>query len=38
VGTIGFKVNEGPAILARHDRLFLTYSAAATDYHYCMVC
>jgi GH43 family beta-xylosidase len=34
--TIGFKVNEGPAILARNGRLFLTYSAAATDYHYCM--
>jgi GH43 family beta-xylosidase len=34
--TIGFKVNEGPALLARNDRLFLTYSAAATDYHYCM--
>jgi GH43 family beta-xylosidase len=34
--TIGFKVNEGPAVLARNGRLFLTYSAAATDYHYCM--
>ena len=34
--TIGFKVNEGPALLARNGRLFLTYSAAATDYHYCM--
>jgi len=34
--TIGFRVNEGPAILARNGRLFLTYSAAATDYHYCM--
>lgn len=34
--TIGFKVNEGPAMLARNGRLFLTYSAAATDYHYCM--
>ena len=33
---IGFKVNEGPALLARNGRLFLTYSAAATDYHYCM--
>ena len=34
--TIGFRVNEGPALLARNGRLFLTYSAAATDYHYCM--
>jgi GH43 family beta-xylosidase len=33
---IGYKVNEGPAILARNGRLFLTYSAAATDEHYCM--
>lgn len=32
----GFKVNEGPAILARHGRLFLTYSASATDARYCM--
>lgn len=34
--TIGFKVNEGAAILARNGRLFLTYSAAATDANYCM--
>ena len=33
---IGFKVNEGPAILQRHGKIFLTYSASATDYHYCM--
>ncbi|ESQ88691.1 glycoside hydrolase family 43 protein [Asticcacaulis benevestitus] len=33
---IGFKVNEGPAVLARHGRLFLTYSASATDANYCM--
>lgn len=33
---IGYKVNEGPAILARNGRLFLTYSASATDEHYCM--
>ncbi len=32
----GFKVNEGPAILARNGRLFLTYSASATDARYCM--
>ena len=34
--TIGYKVNEGPAILARNSRLFLTYSASATDENYCM--
>jgi GH43 family beta-xylosidase len=33
---IGFKVNEGPALLARNGRVFLTYSASATDYNYCM--
>ncbi len=32
----GFLVNEGPALLARHGRLFLTYSASATDHRYCM--
>jgi GH43 family beta-xylosidase len=32
----GFKVNEGPAILARHGKLFMTYSASATDARYCM--
>lgn len=32
----GYKVNEGPAILARNGRLFLTYSASATDANYCM--
>lgn len=32
----GFKVNEAPAVLARHGRLFLTYSASATDARYCM--
>jgi GH43 family beta-xylosidase len=32
----GFKVNEGPALLERHGRLFLTYSASATDARYCM--
>ncbi len=33
---IGYKVNEGPAILQRNGRVFLTYSASATDEHYCM--
>ncbi|GFE80076.1 hypothetical protein GCM10011487_20760 [Steroidobacter agaridevorans] len=32
----GFKVNEGPAFLARHGRLFMTYSASATDDRYCL--
>ncbi|GGJ02390.1 glycoside hydrolase family 43 protein [Paenibacillus hunanensis] len=33
---IGFKVNEGPAVLHRNGRLFISYSASATDYNYCM--
>ena len=32
----GFKVNEAPALLARNGRLFMTYSASATDARYCM--
>ena len=32
----GFKVAEAPAILARNGRLFLTYSASATDDRYCL--
>jgi len=32
----GFKVNEAPAVLERHGRLFLTYSASATDARYCL--
>ncbi|THF72887.1 glycoside hydrolase family 43 protein [Cohnella fermenti] len=31
-----FLVNEGPAVLKRGGRIFLTYSASATDHHYCM--
>ncbi|GAA3353646.1 hypothetical protein GCM10017744_007930 [Streptomyces antimycoticus] len=34
--TRGFKVNEGPSALQRNGRLFLTYSASATDANYCM--
>ena len=34
--TRGFAVNEGPAVLIRHGRVFLTYSASATDENYCM--
>lgn len=33
---IGFKVNEGAAILKRNGKIFMSYSASATDYNYCM--
>jgi GH43 family beta-xylosidase len=33
---IGHNVNEGPAVLRRNRRLFLTYSASATDHNYCL--
>jgi GH43 family beta-xylosidase len=33
---IGFLVNEGPSVIKRNGRIFLTYSASATDHHYCM--
>jgi GH43 family beta-xylosidase len=33
---LGHRVNEGPAVLKKHGRLFLSYSASATDHHYCM--
>lgn len=32
----GFKVNEAPALLERNGKLFMTYSASATDARYCM--
>ncbi len=32
----GFKVNEGPSVLKRNGKIFLTYSASATDSTYCM--
>ncbi|VXC76599.1 Alpha-N-arabinofuranosidase [Sphingomonas sp. 8AM] len=32
----GFKVAEAPALLARNGRLFMTYSASATDARYCL--
>lgn len=34
--TRGFMVNEGPAVLVRHGRVLITYSASATDENYCM--
>ncbi|AZK46735.1 glycoside hydrolase family 43 protein [Paenibacillus lentus] len=33
---IGFKVNEGAAILKRNGKIFMSYSASATDHNYCM--
>ncbi|MBW7474766.1 family 43 glycosylhydrolase [Paenibacillus oenotherae] len=33
---IGFLVNEGPAVLIRNGKVFITYSGSATDHHYCM--
>ncbi|MFH8486897.1 glycoside hydrolase family 43 protein [Streptomyces longisporoflavus] len=33
---VGFKVNEGPSVIQRNGRVFLTYSASATDSNYCM--
>ncbi len=32
----GYKVNEGPAVLIKHGRIFVTYSASATDHRYAM--
>jgi GH43 family beta-xylosidase len=32
----GFLVNEGPAVLQKNNRIFMTYSASATDHRYCM--
>lgn len=34
--TQGFKVNEGPAVVVRHGRVWVTFSASATDSRYCM--
>ncbi|KAK1750363.1 glycosyl hydrolase [Echria macrotheca] len=33
---IGYKVNEGPAVIQRNGKIFISYSAAATDYNYCI--
>ena len=32
----GFWVNEGPAVLKGHGKIFISYSASATDENYCM--
>lgn len=34
--TIGFRVNEGAAVLKKHGRIWMTYSASATDANYAM--
>lgn len=33
---IGFLVNEGAAVIRRHGRIFITYSASATNHNYCV--
>jgi GH43 family beta-xylosidase len=32
----GYKVNEGPAVLKRNGKIFISYSASATDHRYAM--
>jgi GH43 family beta-xylosidase len=32
----GFLVNEGPAVIKKNGRIFIGYSASATDHRYCM--
>ncbi|MER5195225.1 family 43 glycosylhydrolase [Streptomyces sp. NPDC002755] len=34
--TVGYKVNEGPALIQHGGKVFLTYSASATDANYCL--
>jgi GH43 family beta-xylosidase len=34
--TRGHRVNEGPSVIQRNGRIFLTYSASATDANYCL--
>lgn len=34
--TRGFLVNEGPAVLISHGKVFISYSASATDENYCI--
>ncbi len=33
---IGFLVNEGPAVITHEGRVYITYSASATDHNYCV--
>ncbi|MGW0564536.1 family 43 glycosylhydrolase [Streptomyces sp. NPDC003016] len=34
--TVGHKVNEGPAVIQRGGKVFMSYSASATDSNYCL--
>lgn len=34
--TIGFWVNEGPAVIKRNGKIIMSYSASATNHNYCM--
>jgi GH43 family beta-xylosidase len=34
--TRGFMVNEGPAVMISHGKIFISYSASATDENYCV--
>lgn len=34
--TVTYRVNEGPAVIQRNGRVFMTYSASATDSNYCL--
>jgi GH43 family beta-xylosidase len=34
--TVGYLVNEGPAVLKKNGKIFISYSASATDHNYCM--
>ena len=34
--TRGYRVNESPAVLVWKDKVYMTYSAAATDHNYCL--
>ncbi|WP_265446757.1 family 43 glycosylhydrolase [Acetivibrio straminisolvens] len=33
---VGYAVNEGPAVLKKNGKIFITFSASATDSNYCM--
>jgi GH43 family beta-xylosidase len=33
---VGYAVNEGPAVLKKNGKVFITYSASATDANYCV--
>ncbi|MFS7239950.1 family 43 glycosylhydrolase [Serratia proteamaculans] len=34
--TVGFSVNEGPAVITHGQKIFISYSASATDENYCL--